>query len=51
MTLSTAVSPALAPRGGNWLYDLAKIDTCWNTLIQVANKNVIRAMEAVVEKG
>ena len=23
MTVSTAVSPALVPRGGNWLYDLA----------------------------
>ena len=51
MTLSTAVSPALVPRGGNRLYDLAKIDTRWSTFFQGANKNVIRAMETVVEKG
>ena len=51
MTVSTAVSPALVPRGGNWLYDLAKIDPRWSTYFQAASKNVIRAMETVVEKG
>ena len=51
MTLSTAVSPALVPRGGDWLYDLAKIDARWSTFFQGANKNVMCAMETVVEKG
>ena len=51
MTVSTAVSPALVPRGGNWLYDLGKIDPRWSTYFQVASKNVFRATETVVEKG
>ena len=51
MTASTAVSPALVPRGGSWLYDLGKIEPRWSTYFQVASKNVIRAMETVVEKG
>ena len=51
MTVSTAVSPALVPRGGNWLYDLGKIEPRSSTYFQVASKNVIRAMETVVEKG
>ena len=51
MTLSTAVSPSLVPRGGNWLYEMAKVDSRWQTFFQVANKNVIRAMQAAVVKG
>ena len=51
MTLSTAVSPSLVPRGGNWLYEMAKVESRWQTFFQAANKNVIRAMQAAVEKG
>ena len=51
MTLSTAVSPSRVPRGGNWLYEMAKIDSRWQTFFQAANKNVIRAMQAAVVKG
>ena len=51
MTLSTAVSPSLVPRGGNWLYEMAKVEPRWQTFFQVANKNVIRAMQSVVERG
>ena len=51
MTLSTAVSPSLVPRGGNWLYEMAKVESRWQTFFQAANKNVIRAMQSAVEKG